>query len=161
MNPLPPWKAAFALLTSLALLTSSQALAQPAGGTLGLGGQVGGDSGLTLKSYRTDGLPFQNLLHARAADVLLAWNLDGFFFVDAHLLREEPIPDSPLHYFLGPGLFFLAGGDEFATGVSGNFGVNFFSGPFEVFIQLTPRLGLLPATSGTLGGGVGLRYYLR
>jgi hypothetical protein len=159
MNPLLLWRAIGALV--LALCISQTALAQPADASLGLGGQVGGDSGLTLKSYRTNGLPFQNLLHARAADVLLAWNLDGFFFVDAHLLREEPIPDSPLHYFLGPGLFFLAGSDDFATGVSGNFGVNFFSGPFEVYLQVTPRLGLLPATTGNLGGGVGLRYYFR
>lgn len=157
----PPLLWSVACLSAFVLLSSPTALAQPAGRTLGLGGQVGGDSGLTLKSYRTDGLPFQNLLQARAGDVLLAWNLDGFFFVDAHLLREEPIPDSPLQYFLGPGLFFLARDNDFVTGVSGNFGVNFFSGPFEVFLQVTPRLGLLPATSGNLGGGVGLRYYLR
>jgi hypothetical protein len=44
-------------------------------------------------------------------------------------------------------------------GISGQFGLNFFVEQFEVFLQLTPRLHVLPATDGDVGGGVGLRYY--
>jgi len=49
--------------------------------------------------------------------------------------------------------------NELALGLSASVGINYFVERFEVFLQLTPRLNLIPRTNADLGGGVGLRYY--
>ena len=145
----------FGFLTAGWLLLSATAAAQAPPGDTGLGGQIGDPSGVTLKLYQRPGFAF---------DFLAAWDLDRFFFVNAHALYERPIPDSPLRYYLGPGVVVGVneGPDEendAVIGVSGQFGVNFFVDQFEVFLQLTPRLNVIPDTDGHIGGGVGLRYY--
>jgi hypothetical protein len=121
---------------------------------IGIGAQAGRPSGLTAKLYR----------HAQLAyDLSLGWNLRDFVFVEAHRTHEWPLPDSPLHLFVGPGLF--AGLDDAPRrnrallGISGTLGLNFFRERFEVFMQATPRMRLYPATRARLGGGVGLRYF--
>ncbi len=130
------------------------ALAQRSDGAAGLGAQAGRPSGLAAKLYRSPQLGY---------DLLVASDLHESFFVHAHRLHERPVPNSPLHAFVGPGLF--ADRDAARTrnrttfGISGTFGLNFFKGPFEVFFQATPRLRLYPNTRGRLGGGVGLRYF--
>ena len=144
-------------LPALSPLTVETAFAQSPAGAVGLGGQIGDPSGVTLKFYQRPGFAY---------DLLAAWDLDDFFFLNVHALYEKPIPDSPLRYYLGPG--FVVGfrearrsdrDDEVVIGISGQFGLNFFVEQFEVFLQLTPRLHVLPATDVDVGGGVGLRYY--
>jgi len=44
-------------------------------------------------------------------------------------------------------------------GISVTAGLNIFAGQFEFYAQLTPRLDVIPSTSGRFGGGVGVRYY--
>lgn len=129
--------------------------AQRADGRTGLGAQVGRPSGLTAKWYaRPD----------RAYAAAIGWNLRNAVFVAAHRLHEEPLPRSPLHVVFGPGLF--AGSDDppgssdTTLGISGTLGLNFFKERFEVFLQATPRMQLVPATQTRLGGSVGLRYML-
>ena len=126
-------------------------------GNVGLGGQIGDPSGVTLKLYEHPGFAYE---------FLAAWDLDDFFFLNAHVLFERSIPDSPLRYYLGPGV--LIGfretepgrdEDDVVIGISGQFGVNFFVERFEVFLHLTPRLSVIPETDGDIGGGIGLRYY--
>ncbi len=130
---------------------------------VGIGGQVGDPSGISLKIYRkSDG---QGLFKsAKAFSFLAAWDLEDFFFLNAHALYEKPIPDSPLNYYLGPGA--IVGVDdrpasdvELVLGISGNFGLNFFTEHFEVYLELTPWIKIVPETEGELGGGIGLRYY--
>lgn len=133
-----------------------QARAQSPAGNVGIGGQLGDPSGLTLKLYQRPGFAYE---------FLGAWDLNNFIFLNAHALYERPIPDSPLRYYLGPGV--LVGiregdgddDDDVVVGISGEFGVNFFVERFEVFLHLTPRLGIIPDTDGEIGGGIGLRYY--
>jgi len=143
-------------LGALALVASPEdARAQAPRGNVGLGGQIGEPSGLTLKVYRRPGFAY---------DFLAAWDLDDFFFLNVHGLYERPLEDSPLRWYLGPGGFVgIAnrgrGDDEVVLGVSATVGLNFFAEQFEVFLQLTPRLALTPDTDGDLGGGIGLRYY--
>ena len=148
------YKFVFLVVTSY-VLTSSSAFGQA--GNVGLGGQIGEPSGVTLKLYEHPGFAYE---------FLAAWDLDDFFFLNAHVLFERPIPDSPLRYYLGPGV--LIGfeenqpdrdEDELVIGISGQFGVNFFVERFEVFLHLTPRLSVIPETDGEIGGGIGLRYY--
>ena len=67
-----------------------------------------------------------------------------------------------MNYYLGPGAFVIIKerrDDDILLGISGNFGINFFIERFEVFLQITPRLSVVPDTDGDVCGGVGLRYY--
>lgn len=149
---------AAATLLSLILITGalSDARAQTSQppGTFGLGGQVGSPSGITVKWYDAPG---------RAFDLFGAWDLNDFFFLNLHMLFERPVADSPLNFYYGPGAYIgvveRRRENDVAVGVSGNFGLNFFTERFEVFLQLTPRLNVVPDTRGRLGAGVGLRYY--
>lgn len=122
-------------------------------GTFAIGGQIGDPSGITLKWYDRPG---------RAFELLGAWDLDDFLFLNLHYLFENPIQNSPLNYYLGPGAYIGVQDrrdSDLVVGASASFGLNFFAPPFEVFLQLTPRLNVIPNTRGDLGGGVGLRYY--
>jgi len=110
---------------------------------------------VTLKLYQNPGFAY---------DFLAAWDFDRHFYLNVHGLYERPIPDSPLRYFIGPGGYIGIRShprrdNDVTLGVSAAFGVNFFVERFEVYLQVTPRLDLTPATQGDFGGGVGLRYY--
>jgi hypothetical protein len=150
--PLRIWS--LLLLSSATLSAYAQSHTPP--GQTSLGGMLGDPSGVTLKVYSHTSFT--------AYDFLLAWDLDRFFFFNAHGLYERPLPDSPLNYFLGPGI--LLGvrehprqGNDVVLGFSGNFGLNFFVERLEIFLQLMPRLHVIPETEGDIGGGVGVRYY--
>jgi hypothetical protein len=150
---------ALAITTALLIgvgISSSGAMAQTntPPGSWGLGGQIGSPSGISLKWYDAPG---------RAYELLGAWDLDDFFFLNLHMLFERPLPESPLNFYYGPGAFIgvheRRRDDDLVLGISGNFGLNFFTERFEVFLHLTPRLNLVPNTNGRIGGGVGIRYY--
>ncbi len=145
----------FALLLAL----PSVAHAQRTPGSFGVGGQLGAPSGVSVKYYGA-GVSY---------DLLAAWDLDDFFFLNSHALYERPITledtNAQLEYFLGPGAFVgIAdadpGDDEVVFGASGTFGLNWLpTRELEVYVQFTPRLSLIPDTSADLGGGLGLRFY--
>ncbi len=142
---------ALALTFGCATIAGAQSTTPP--GSVGLGGQIGDPSGITLKWYDRPG---------RAYELLGAWDLDDFLFLNLHYLFERPIQNSPLNLFLGPGVYIGVEDrrdSELVVGASATFGLNFFAEQFEVFLQLTPRLNVVPNTRGDLGGGVGLRYY--
>lgn len=146
----------FLLLALIALLaTAEPAHAQERPGDLGIGGQIGDPTGITLRLYGRSRYVF---------DFLAAWDLDDFFFLNVHGLYERSLENSPLNYYYGPGVVFgierHGRENELVVGISGNFGINYFVERFEVFLQLTPRFTLTPRTTGDLGGGIGLRYYL-
>ena len=145
------------MLMLLSLMAwAGEAYAQRAPGALGVGGQIGDPSGLTVKMYNPAGLSY---------DFLAAWDLsDDFFFLNVHGLYERQLGTTQgAHYFFGPGGYIgIDGGEdsEAILGISGSFGVSFLIEQFEFFGQLTPRLRLTPSTRGDLGGGLGVRYYL-
>lgn len=142
------------LLGSLSLLS-----AQRSAGAVGVGAQFGQPTGLSLKVYNPTGM---------STDILAAWDLDDFFFLNVHGLIERRLGSSrTVHYFVGPGVF--AGirntgtdrisNNNFAAGISGNIGLNVIVGSMEIFGQITPRLELIDETSGSVGGGLGIRFY--
>lgn len=140
------------LIVALLVLGPSRLGAQPLTQSWGPGGQVGDPSGLTVKYY-----PNQLM----AYELVLSYDIgDSFLLFNGRYLFEQPIPESPLHFFLGPGVTFASEDDGAAMGASGTLGLNFFRERFEVFLHFTPRLNLVPDTEGYLGGGVGLHYYL-
>ena len=122
-------------------------------GSFGIGGHIGDNSGLTLKAYQRAGFAY---------DMLASWDFDDRLFLHMHGLYERAIDGSPLNFYLGPGAFIDVHdrrSDNVRVGISGNFGLNFFADRFEVYLQLTPRLSIVPGTESDIGGGVGIRYY--
>ena len=135
-------------------LSAGSADAQRTSGNVGLGGQIGSPSGVTVKFYNANGPSY---------DFLGAWDLDEFFFLNAHAQFSQPIRAnnvSGLEWFFGPGAFVGVDDNDAALGISGRFGINWMANEYiEFFGQLTPRLNLAPDTDGGFGGGLGLRYY--
>ncbi len=143
-------------LCMLATTGTERIHAQQRPGSMAAGVQFGTPGGVSFKRYRKPRFAYE---------ALASWNLNDFFFLSGHVLRERAIPASPLGYYFGPGV--LAGAQQkdsqsdFVLGVSGTFGIHFFANRYEVFLQASPRLNLLPGTTGHLGGGIGVRYYFR
>lgn len=150
----------FALLILMAGSASvTPASAQRISGAVGLGGQIGEPTGVTLKIYNAG---------APSYDFLAAWDLDDFFFLNAHALFEDDLNpegmDQDLEWYIGPGGFIgvldAPGDDEALIGVSGTVGLAMiFNNQVELYGQITPRITLIPGTDGDFGGGIGLRYY--
>jgi hypothetical protein len=148
-----------AALFVLALGAASlPAQAQRAPGAAGLGIQAGEPSGITLKIYNPDRPSY---------DFLAAWSFDNFFFLNAHVLFEQPLSpedvEQPVQWFIGPGAYIGIdedGDSEAGLGVSGTIGLDILlADHFELYIQATPRFELIRETEPDIGGGLGLRYY--
>lgn len=149
------------LLTMIVASFPFSSEAQVSGGSWGLGAHFGEPSGVTLKTYTARPVA-RGGASFNAYDMLFGWDFDDFFFANVHALHEARLGDSPVNYFLGPGLFIGfrdRGDDEVVFGISGQFGINYFIERFELFVQLTPRLQLVESTDGDMGGGIGARYY--
>ncbi len=123
--------------------------------SVGVGGQLGEPSGVTLKVYNANSPSY---------DVLAAWSLqEDNVFLNGHLLVENRISttnlDRPLEWFVGPGAFVGLSGDG-VLGVSGTVGLNLIlTDHISIYGRITPRLALAPGTRGDVGGGLGLRYF--
>lgn len=126
------------------------AQAQERRGNVGLGVQFGDPSGLSLRLYQNTDWAY---------DLLAAWDFNRFFFFSVHGVYERPLEDSPLHYYVGPGVVIRSDQGDAVLGLSVTLGTNFFIEPFEVFLQVAPRMDLFPRTNVGLGAGLGLRYY--
>lgn len=128
--------------------------------SVGIGFQAGSPTGLSLQFYRETGM---------YTDILFAWDLDDFFFVNVHGLWDQHLDaERRLHVFYGPGLFLgvrdrkgreLPNDNNPVFGVSGDLGLNLVFGRVELFGQVTPRLALTPGTDLNVGGGAGLRFF--
>ncbi len=139
---------------------SNASMAQRPSPSVGIGFQAGSPTGLNLQFYKAGGM---------STDLLFAWNLDNFFFVNVHGLWDHHLdPQQRFHVYYGPGLFLGIhdrkyrediGNNNPVFGVSGDFGLNFVFGRAELFGQVTPRLALTPGTDLYLGGGAGLRFF--
>jgi len=151
------------LLTLAAIcvvISHASAYSQPFTKKAGIGGMVGRTNGFTFKMYLAQNDLFDRIDGIKALDIALTWNFDDYLLWSGHIQTERPIPDSPLHFFVGPGFAMGFDKSELFWGPSMNIGVFFNRKRFEVFLQLTPRILILPNTSGDLGSAVGLRYFL-
>jgi hypothetical protein len=162
------WRKAGWLSLALALCLASGVQAQDVStqrlrGRVAVGGQVGSPSGLTVKLYKPTGLPIDDLLATKAIELLAEWDFEQAA-LHLSVINERPLQQSPLHFFIGPGIVLGAKIQnqpaKLIFGVIGNAGVNFFLERFEVFLHLTPQLNFTPGIDGFFGGGIGLRYFL-
>lgn len=137
----------------------SPAEAQSPSRPLGVGAHVGEPVGLSARYYDQSDAAY---------DLLAALNATAdpnLFFINVHRVQEDalrPSSEVPLRFFHGPGLLLSTeiGENGFATGVSYTAGLSLLPlDRLEFFLQLTPRLRVLPDTDFVLGGGLGLRYY--
>jgi hypothetical protein len=134
------------------------------GGNVGVGFQAGDPTGLNLHFRGTEPMRL---------DILFAWDFDDdddrdFFFVNVHGLFFKPLSASPkFNFYYGPGLYVGVrddnqgndNDDDVVLGLSGNFGLNVEIDRFDIFLQLTPRLDLVPDTGFDIGGGLGARFF--
>jgi hypothetical protein len=144
------------------LTSGSDLAAQRASGDVGIGAQIGDPTGFTVKVYR----PTTSL------DLLAAWDLDDFFFLNAHAIFDEHLNDrQTIHFLYGPGAFIGIrdhdgrgndgpGDDDVEIGLSGTVGIDFMIRRFEIYLHLTPRISVIESTDFELGGGLGFRFYL-
>ena len=128
--------------------------APPAAAQLGVGGQVGSPTGLSLK-----------LGQGRGAVLLAAgWDLDDAVEVEGHyLLRDRRLRGSQtnVRLFYGPGAFVRSRNDDTDAGVSLGAGLSAALAPeLELYGLVSPRLRLTDETDFELGAGLGLRVYL-
>ena len=145
------------LIAGLTIGAVSTADAQNLDGDVGIGGQIGEPSGITLKVHNEGGMSYE---------FLGAFDLDDFFYLNVHGLFENPISDDEaVNLFYGPGGFIGIydrphdDDDDIALGISGRVGINFYVEQFELYAQVTPRIEVIPETAGDVGGGIGFRYY--
>ena len=139
------------LVMALLFLAAGEAAAQRRGGNFGIGGQVGSPTGLTIKAGVGRG----------AVDFAAGWDLsdDSFFAQGHYLLAERSLSGTELGFFWGPGVFVGSNDDNTSFGLSLNAGINYYTGPIELFGQITPRLQLIDDTDFALGFALGLRFY--
>ncbi len=128
--------------------------AQRVAGDVGIGAQMGSPTGLTIKFYDP----------GTSLDMLAAWDLDDFFFLNLHAIFDSHLNDGgTVHLFYGPGGYIgirdKIPEDEVEIGISGSLGLDFLIGKFEIFLQATPRLSLVESTDFDMGGGAGFRVY--
>jgi len=152
------------LILLMSLFLCREAYAQPSAGRFGLGIQFGKPSGLSMRVFQPGKM---------SVDILLAWDLDDFFYANVHGTWEKPIggTQGKFHFFYGPGVFvglkderrdrqIFDGDDEVNLGVSGTIGLNVYIERIEIYLRLTPRMQIYDHTEAAFGGGLGFRFYL-
>jgi hypothetical protein len=140
------------VLIAASCLTSLQAQ------TLGIGGQFGDPTGLSVRLNNQGGINY---------DILASWDFDDYFFLNVHGLWDKSLMKGPnLSFFYGPGIFLgirdrEQRDDDVIAGLSGSLGLSlYFNQKLELFAQVNPRLVLIDETDGDVGGGIGLRFYI-
>ena len=151
-----------ALFLMLLLAAAPAAVAQSPG-DIGVGGQLGDPSGVSIVFERANSSIFD------AYDFLAAWDFSedelDRFFINAHGLITRRVGNSA-RLFYGPGLFvgFIDYDesdeeDDVEAGASMTFGLGVFLDRIELYARLTPRLAVIPETDGEFGGGLGIRFH--
>lgn len=141
------------LLTCLFFLSLS-VLSQSSG--IGLGVIIGEPTGLSAKMWTSE---------KTALDAALAWSLVGNGYIHLHadmLMHSFAIEvdqgQLPVYFGIGAKLDLAS---NLGLGVRVPFGMAYLfeSAPIDIFIELVPILNLIPATTFSIEGGIGIRYF--
>lgn len=140
----------------------------------GIGVILGEPTGLTAKFWQN---------HNNAIDLGLAFSFNSFVLIYSDYLFHFPKAFGNRTAFLRElrpyigiggellisdtsnrtdGKYFTSNGSSVGVGVRIPFGIEWLvaSAPLGIFVELTPLIGIIPSTFGTLQGGIGARYYL-
>jgi hypothetical protein len=122
-----------------------------------VGVMAGPTSGVTFKAVFESS---QIADHARGVDSNLSFNLDDYLLWSTHFTIDIPVPSSPLTFYMGPGFFAGYEGKALFWGPAVNVGASFVRNRYEVFLQIMPRVTIVPDLDGKFGVAVGLRYII-
>ncbi len=130
--------------------------AQEAPRRIGIGVEVGTETGVTLKF--NPGKKF-------AYELLAAWNVGDFVFVNGHAVYTKALEENPrvrAAYGFGAyvGVYESRRRSDGFVGLSGRGAVVYAFDRYEAYFQLTPRFDLLPGTRFHVGGGLGFRVFI-
>ena len=141
-------------MSRLALFTALLLAAPVATAQVGIGGQLGDPTGLSLAFGQGRG----------AVLIAAGWDLsaDKFLAEGHYVLNESGLSnETNLRFFYGPGLFIGANDDDARAGASLGLGLSLdATRDVEIYGLISPRLQLLDETDFDLGGGVGVRLFL-
>lgn len=118
------------------------------------GGVVGRFSGASVKAYPAPSNPKQ------AIDIQASVNAKDYVQVRLHVISESPVSDSPLVFFMGPGISLGSDDSELFLGPAAEIGVFFSIARYRVFLQAMPQMHLTPRLDGTILAAVGMRLAL-
>lgn len=147
-------------------LAASAAVTADAGSGTGIGIQLGSPSGLSLK------LPMGR---GKAVHAALGYDLGGpnngvgvdngdHLYVGADYAFYNyslfPVRKGRLPLYYGPGAYVVVA-DRSAVGIRGVVGIEYqFAGaPFDAFLELGPRINVVPNTQGDVFAGLGGRFF--
>jgi len=141
---------AFFLIT--AVLLCGTVTAQNAG--FGLGVIVGEPTGLSCKLWTGSNT---------AIDGVAAWSFgkkgalqlhSDYLFHNFNLIKNN----IPIYYGIGGKIKFA---EKSEAGIRIPFGIDFMltEAPIDIFFELVPLVGLVPATDFEVNGGIGIRYF--
>ncbi|MBT4053118.1 MAG: hypothetical protein HOE73_08515 [Bacteroidetes Order II. Incertae sedis bacterium] len=146
------------LLLGCFVICSSQVDAQSRGPvTYSAGIMVGTVNGVSVKGSFEDQAAAPLGSGFRSIDINLSSDLADFVLSSAHIRIDHHVLNSPLTTFLGPGMTLGVDENEIFWGPSGVLGFFFSKGPYEVFLQLMPRLTITPKMDGRIESAAGLR----
>lgn len=145
----------FALAFGCSLVLPIRAQEMRAVRPFGIGVMAGPTSGITFKAMFEENVQTKR---SQSIDLNLTTDLDDFLLGSAHITRNTPLQDSPMSIYVGPGLFFGVQGKEAFWGPSANIGAFFERTRYEIFLQIMPRVQIMPEIKGEFGASVGLRY---
>ena len=128
------------------------------GSGIGLGVIIGEPTGLSAKIWTRDNT---------AVDGALAWSFvgNGYVHLHADMLMHSfaiDVDQGQLPLYLGIGAK-LEVGSNLGLGVRVPFGIAYLfdSAPIDVFLELVPVLNLIPSTTFSFEGGIGIRYFFK
>ena len=144
------------VILALCLFTASRQWAYSQD-KLGIGVIVGAPTAVSAQAR----YPSSNSL-----DFLFAWRMDNWFFLQCHydyrIRTLEQGQEYNIGLYAGPGIFLqTARRNDPVVGFSGNVGIAWlFKQHFEFFLEISPKIGLVPSTDLMMTGGFGFRYVL-
>lgn len=148
-------------LSALIMLVASPgSAAQTRVDELAVGGFIGGPKSAITVLTRGDS--------GGALEGMAGWDADDELYVAVHLLYDSPADGmlEPLFVFWGPGAFIetkprRSHREDLRLGASLVAGLGMRIQRIEVYLDVNPQLSIVPETEGRIGGGLGIRYFLR
>lgn len=149
-------KSRILLVTLCVLLMAGNSFAREKKRNFGLGVTFGTPTGFTGKFW------FDRI---NAVQVTLAWAFSSEFQINADYLWHNDnifkVTEGRMPVYFGTGLRAELRTSNPTLGIRGTAGFEYIfpKEPFEIFLELSPAVLLIPATVPAVDGGFGFRYY--